>query len=220
LQKISRRAGRKPLKSRIEITNPMIARIQIKGNAAEVLVDEVDTISLKEQKKWFASPEWRTFDKVYHINGIINTDKPTIILMDKGNEFMSYKMKTFWDGYYRYSYVSKRRSAADKYAVMAIENAKGIVFDSGDFECPDNQQWGHLYFDITRVIGFDSSKQEKLDLELITAVYLSKEQFEAGTPLPNVAQPEKKKTPKLIVDQYDPINHQDFDLTILKPSWA
>jgi hypothetical protein len=34
----------------------MIARIQIKGNAAEVLVDEVDTISLKEPKKWFGSP--------------------------------------------------------------------------------------------------------------------------------------------------------------------
>jgi hypothetical protein len=59
----------------------MIAKIQLKGNATEVLVDEVDTISLKEPKKWFASPEWRTFDKEVVADGDCAWHKGADILL-------------------------------------------------------------------------------------------------------------------------------------------
>jgi hypothetical protein len=198
----------------------MIARIQLKGNSAEVFIDEVDAQLIGDPKKWLKNPDWRSYSKVHHISGVINSDKPTIILMDKGNEFMSYKMKSFWDGYYRYQYLSKRPSSAETSAIAALESSKGIVFDSGDFECPDDTKWGHFHFDISRVIALDSATQEKLDLELITAVYLNKEKFEAGEALPNIAQPEKKKTAKLFVDRFDAANSGDIDCSLLKPSWA
>jgi len=174
---------------------------------------------MEDPKKWLKNQDWRSYKKIQHFSGVINSDKPTIILMRDGVEFMSYKMKSFWSGYYRYEYLSKRPSGPNKAAITAVEYAKGIVFDSGDFECPDNTQWGHFYFDISRVLSLDTEKQEKLDLELITAVYFNKERFESGEALPNIALPEKKKTPKLFVDRFDAANAEDFDCSILKPSW-
>ena len=197
----------------------MIARVQIKGNAAEVFIDEVDSTLCKETKKWFSNPDWRALHSCGHSEGVIFDKSLRIILLDRGNEFISYKPGGFHEGEYRYSYLFKNPSNPMKTAITAVEYSKGIVFDSGDFECPDNTPWGDFRFEITRVIGFDTEKLEKLDLELITAVYLNKEKYEAGEALPNIAQTEKKKTPKLFADRFDAMT-KDFDCSLLKPYWA
>ena len=194
----------------------MTARVQIKGNAAEVAIDEIDEAAFAARKKWFAEgqPEWRSLNSCGQAAGVIFDKLLTVILMQDGHEWMSYKMKKLPEGDYSYTCLQKIPSGEGKVAVVALEYSKGIVFDSGDFECADNTPWGECFrFDLVRVLGQDTAKGVSLDLELITAVYFN------GEKLKNGAIPQKTGPQKLFKNVHTPGVVPAGAEAAARPSW-
>lgn len=191
-------------------------KIQIKGTSAEVVLAELDDEFVKGRKKWFADqePSWNSLDSAGHVSGVDLGQSARILLFDNGIEWMSFSAyRNFDKGSYAYSSLAKRPSQAGKTACTAVQYAKGIVFDSGDFESSKEFNFDLYTFEMTRVLAKDSAKGTMLDLELITGISFD------GKKLANIAQPEKK-SPKIYQDRFDPADASDFPEASFTPTWV